>query len=164
MVQALKANKGALYSDLKEKAEKKGMTVYPVMFGRAKAMLGLVKSAKRGEGKAAKAAAVKRGRPRESTSKSGKIRELLQSGMSAAQIASKVGCSVNLVYAVKAGAKQGAGRPSAAKRGPGRPPRSTGMSGSIDSVINALRDADRDRDRVRRAIEQIRAILDGLGG
>lgn len=60
LLEQLKANKGAAYADLKAKAEKKGLTVYPVMFGRAKAMLGLVKSAKRGEGKFAQASAAKR--------------------------------------------------------------------------------------------------------
>src|SRR5688572_33478331 len=55
LVEELKVNKGAPYSDLKQKADQKGLTVYPVMFGRAKAMLGLVKSAKRGQGKATSA-------------------------------------------------------------------------------------------------------------
>ncbi len=170
MVQSLKANNGAQYSDLKEKADKKNLTIYPVMFGRAKAMLGLVKSAKRGEGKKAKAGGV-RGRPQDDSSKSGQIRSLLSSGMTTAEIAKKVGCSVNLVYAVKAGSKRGPGRPAGsgsgksptAKRGPGRPPKSAALAGSIDSVIQALRDGDRDRDRLRRALDQIRAILDGLG-
>ena len=167
LVQALKANKGAQYSDLKEKADMKKLTIYPVMFGRAKAMLGLVKSAKRGEGKKAKTAGV-RGRPQDDSSKSGQIRSLLSSGMTTAEIAKKVGCSVNLVYAVKAGSKRGPGRPAGsgksptAKRGPGRPPKSAALAGSIDSVIQALRDGDRDRDRLRRALDQIRAILDGL--
>jgi hypothetical protein len=167
LVQALKANKGALYSDLKERADKRGLTVFPVMFGRAKAMLGLVKSAKRGQGNAAKKAAGKaagpRGRPRDGSSKSGQVRELLKAGLSAAEIARKVGCSVNLVYAVKAGVKRAGGRPMG-RRGPGRPPKSMAAAGggSIDAVITALRDADRDRDRTRRAIDQIRSIIDNL--
>src|SRR5688572_3970922 len=108
LLEALKADKGAQYSDLKQKAEEKGLTVYPIMFGRAKAMLGLVKSAERGESKKAakraKASPGKRGpgRPRGGgESKSGRIRELLKSGMSAAEIAKKVGSTVGLVYTVK---------------------------------------------------------------
>src|SRR4029453_6392495 len=100
-MEALKANKGAAYSDLKRKAEEKGLTVYPIMFGRAKAVLGLVKSAKRGKGKAAAKtvrattakATAKRGpgRPKGGgESKSGRIRELLKTGMSAAEIAKMV--------------------------------------------------------------------------
>ena len=177
LVQALRSDKGALYSDLKDKADKRGLTVYPVMFGRAKAMLGLVKTAKRGEGKTAQAAGTgsgARGRPRDGSSKSGQIRDLLKSGLSTAEIAKQVGCSVNLVYAVKAASKRGPGRPPMSagpgrppmiKRGPGRPPKSASASaigGSIDAVISALREGDRERDRFRRAVEQIRAILDGL--
>jgi hypothetical protein len=114
IVKALQADSKVAYADLKAKAEKKGLTIYPVMFGRAKAMLGLVKMAKRGQGKAAKAAA----------------------------------------------AKRGPGRPPG-RRGPGRPPKSAGVAG-LESVINALRDGDRERDRYRRALDQIRAIVEGV--
>lgn len=51
LVAALRKNPKAEYAELKAKAEKKNLTIYPVMFGRAKAMLGLVKSKKRGQGK-----------------------------------------------------------------------------------------------------------------
>lgn len=54
LVDQLKANNDAVYGDLKDKAERRGLTVYPVMFGRAKAMLGLVKAGKRGVGKASR--------------------------------------------------------------------------------------------------------------
>lgn len=69
LVAELKKNKNAAYADLKAKAEKKGFVVYPVMFGRAKASLGLVKVAKYGSGKAAKKKLAKRGpgRPRKGT-------------------------------------------------------------------------------------------------
>lgn len=161
LVSALKANKGAQYSDLKAKADKKGLTVYPVMFGRAKALLGLVKTARRGQGKAAKAAGARRGRPQDASSKSGQVRDLLsKGGMTPAEIAKRVGCSVNLVYAVKAAGRGGA-RPTAAKRGPGRPAKSTNLSG-LDAVVAALRDADRERERFTRALQQIRAIVEGM--
>ena len=58
---ALKRNKNAVYADVKAAADKKRVTVYPIMFGRAKALLGLVKVSKRGEGKAARKKAGKRG-------------------------------------------------------------------------------------------------------
>src|SRR5690606_8690715 len=128
LVESLKANKGATYADLRAKAEQKGLTVYPVMFGRAKAMLGLVKSSKRGSGKAAKKAAARRstgGRGGRSGSKSERIRELLRTGMSASEIAKQVGCSVNLVYNVKA---QGGGARSSSS--PARPTRRRSRSTS----------------------------------
>src|SRR5262245_55647832 len=92
LVSALKSNRKAAYADLKAKADAKKLEIYPIMFGRAQALLGIVKSAKRGQGKAAKAAAAKagagkRGRPVGSGtagSKSDRIRALLSSGLSAA--------------------------------------------------------------------------------
>lgn len=54
ILDALEKDKNASYADVKAKAEKKGLTVYPIMFGRAKALLGLVPSRKRGEAKAAR--------------------------------------------------------------------------------------------------------------
>ncbi|MEM7205568.1 MAG: hypothetical protein AAF628_35255 [Planctomycetota bacterium] len=54
LIAELKKNPKAEYAALKAKAEKKRVTIYPVMFGRAKAMLGLVKSKPRGQGKSAK--------------------------------------------------------------------------------------------------------------
>ena len=66
IVAALKRNKNVTYGQVKAAADAKRVTVYPIMFGRAKALLGLVKVAKRGQGKAARRKAGKRGpgRPR----------------------------------------------------------------------------------------------------
>ena len=72
IVAALKKNPKATYKDISTAAAKKKLKLFPVMFGRAQAMLGIVKQAARGKGKAAKAkakaqtAVVKRGpgRPR----------------------------------------------------------------------------------------------------
>ncbi len=47
------------YGEVKEAADKKGFKIFPIMYGRAKALEGLVKVSKRGTGKAAKAAAKK---------------------------------------------------------------------------------------------------------
>src|SRR5688572_6890179 len=154
LVEALKANKSAQYGDLKQQAEAKGLTVYPVMFGRAKSMLGLAKPAKRGAGKkaaktahegrkaSASAGTGKRrpGRPAGgSESKSGRIRELLGSGMTAAEIAKKVGCTAALVYNVKSTAGKSTRR-AAMRRTPGRPRKaaSEGANGSVESVLEAL--------------------------
>jgi hypothetical protein len=62
IVEALKKNKSALYADIREAASRKGLTIWPVMYGRAQALLGHVKVAKRGEGKFARANAAKAGR------------------------------------------------------------------------------------------------------
>ncbi len=52
IVEQLKKNPTAAYGDIAAAAQKKGMKVFPIMYGRAKAMLGLVASAPRGSGKA----------------------------------------------------------------------------------------------------------------
>lgn len=57
IVAALKKNPKATYKDIAAAAAKKKMKLFPVMFGRAQAMLGIVKQAARGKGKAAKAKA-----------------------------------------------------------------------------------------------------------
>jgi len=64
IVASLKRNPQATYGDIKARADAKSLTVYPIMFGRAQAMLGIVKSAPRGTAKVAKARAVagKRGK------------------------------------------------------------------------------------------------------
>lgn len=65
LVETLKKDRNATYADAKAAAEKKGLAVWPIMFGKAKLMLGYVKAgsgaakqkAKRGPGRPPKAAA-----------------------------------------------------------------------------------------------------------
>ena len=54
IVEHLKKNETAPYAEIAAAAQKKGLKIFPIMYGRAKAMLGLVDSAPRGTGKAAK--------------------------------------------------------------------------------------------------------------
>ncbi len=105
----------------------------------------------------------KRGRQPDASSKSGQIRTLLQSGMSAGDIAKKLGCTPSLVYNVKArvgGAK---------KRGPGRPPKANASAKSggraaapidgIAGILEAVRNSERERAQLRSALEKMQAIL-----
>ena len=65
ILRSLEKNKKASYGDIAAAAGKKRLKIYPIMFGRAQAMLGIVKQAKRGQGKAAKAKkAAAAGRPK----------------------------------------------------------------------------------------------------
>ncbi len=171
LVDSLKRNPKAAYGDLKARADEKKLKVFPIMFGRAQALLGIVKTAKRGTGKFAKASAAKRagtatanpsgrrgGRQVDPSSKSGKVRALLATGMSAADIAAKVGCTTALVYNIKSSMAKGGG----SKRRPGRP-RSTGtLSSSMDGIagiLDAVKTADRERAQLRSALEKIQAVL-----
>ena len=63
IVDSLKSNRSAAYKDIAEAAAKKKLKIYPIMFGRAQALLGIVKAAPRGQGKMAKAKAAKAGKP-----------------------------------------------------------------------------------------------------
>lgn len=118
IVDYLKSDKSASYADIRVAAEKKGFIVWPIMYGKAKAILGMVPVAKRGHGKAAKAARL--GRP-----------------VATATV----------------------------KRGPGRPPKSAAAVSSFDSLdalIGALKDGESERHRLRKALDQIRGILEAL--
>lgn len=55
IVDSLKQNRAASYKEIAEAAGKKKLKIYPIMYGRAQALLGIVKAAPRGQGKAAKA-------------------------------------------------------------------------------------------------------------
>ncbi len=178
LLSRLKANPKADYASLRKAAEKRKLKVWPIMYGRAQAMLGLVPMAKRGQGKAAKAKAGKAGktprkpgRPVSANSKSAKIRELLETGASPAAIAKQVGASVNLVYKVRftmgAAKKRGPGRPPKAKlpgrRGPGRPRKTVGVDG-LDGLVTAIREQTRQAQQLRAALEKVRELVEGALG
>jgi hypothetical protein len=186
IVETLKHRKAATYAEIKEAADKKGLTIWPVMFGRAQALLGHVKVAKRGTGKHAQASAAKAGRPMpemparrgpgrprknplpasngesprgrkpDASSKSGQVRELLKSGMAPMDIAKKVGCTPGLVYNVKSSLSGGSKKA-------GRPkktalPVANGFAG-LDSIIHAVRTTQADLGRYRTALERIGSML-----
>src|SRR5262249_54712314 len=59
IVASLEKNRNASYADIKAAADKKALPIFPVMFGRAKLLLGHVEAAPRGTGKWARAKAAK---------------------------------------------------------------------------------------------------------
>ncbi len=61
IVDFLKQSKSASYAEVRDAAAAKKIDIYPIMYGRAQAMLGLVESKPRGQGKVALAKAEKRG-------------------------------------------------------------------------------------------------------
>lgn len=113
----------------------------------------------------------RRGRQPDASSKSGKIRELLATGMSATEIAKKVGCTPALVYNVKA-RQSGAPAAGAQKRGPGRPkgsknrpsaaPAASTSFAGLDAVLDAVRNSERERTRLRAALEKLKAVVDDV--
>jgi transposase-like protein len=100
----------------------------------------------------------RRGRQPDANSKSGKIRELLKTGMAASDIAKKLGCTPALVYNVKARAGGGGNR-----RGPGRPRKATsGASPSLNGIagiLDMVKNAESERARLRTALEKIQTVL-----
>lgn len=103
----------------------------------------------------------KRGRKPDANSKSGQIRELLTTGMSAGDIAKKLGCTPALVYNVKARLAGGGGK----KRGPGRPPKAKAAASSSSSfdgiagILDAVKNSERERAQLRAALEKIQAMV-----
>lgn len=165
LVESLKKDKTASYADLKAKADEKKLVVYPIMFGRAQALLGIVKrghgQTKMPKAKAAKAAGGAapakrgRGRPANASSKSGQVRALLGTGMSPSDIAAKVGCTTALVYNIKS---KGGGAP--AKRGPGRPRKAAaaGLDG-IAGIVAMVQSGERERGKMRAELERIQVVI-----
>jgi hypothetical protein len=58
-VEFLKKNPGATFAEVRDAADKKKLTIYPIMYGRSQALLGIIKAKPRGEGKAKVAKAAK---------------------------------------------------------------------------------------------------------
>ncbi len=96
----------------------------------------------------------RKGRRNDPSSKSGKVRALLESGMTAAQIAKQVKCTVALVYNIKS--KAGGGKP-----GPGRPRKvkSTGSITGLGDILAAVKNSEKDRVRMLAALEKIQAVI-----
>jgi transposase-like protein len=88
-------------------------------------------------------------------SKSEQVRELLRTGLSAADIAKKVGCTRGLVYTVKSTSGK------ATKRGPGRPRKAGARAnvGGLEGILAAVKDSDRERAQMRMALERIQAVV-----
>ncbi len=90
-------------------------------------------------------------------SKASQVRELLKTGMKAADIAKQVGCSRNLVYVIKSTS----GR--AAKPGRRRKPAAGANVNGLDGILAAVRDGERERKELRAVLERIRsAVADAL--
>ena len=82
--------------------------------------------------------------------------------MSAAEIATKVGCTTALVYNVKSA------NTSAPKRGPGRPPKARAAAGAVSGlegldgiagIVAAVRQSEQQRTRLHAVLLRIQGIL-----
>jgi DNA-binding CsgD family transcriptional regulator len=103
----------------------------------------------------------RRGRQPDASSKSGQIREMLKTGMTAGEIAKKLDCTPALVYNVKARMAGGGGK----KRGRGRPPKAASSGGKsssldgIDGILDAVRNSERERAQLRTALQKIQSLV-----
>ncbi len=126
VVGLLEKNPEAPYAEIAAAAQKKGFKIYPIVYGRAKAKLGLVPTAPRGSGAARKMAR-----------KKAEVEEL----------------------------RSFVAEPAAApaRRAPAAPMPSiatTGLSSGLESVISHVKASEAERARFRKALEQIRSILE----
>jgi hypothetical protein len=131
----LEKKSDASFAEIRDAAAKKKFTIYPIVYGRAKALLGLVESRPRGTGPmamATKAAKAKASRgPKEPAGP----------------------------QSMTAAAPKRRGRPP---KNPQPAPAATAVGGGLDGLVAAVRQVEQDRDRMRTALEQIRGVLAGL--
>jgi hypothetical protein len=99
-----------------------------------------------------------RGRKPDANSTSGKIRNLLGSGMAPGDIAKELGCSASLVYNVKARLAGGK-----AKRVPGRPPKAKATAGGsldgISGILEMVKRNEAERARLLGALTKMAALV-----
>lgn len=60
VISELRKDPDISFADVRDRAAARGLTIYPIVYGRAKGLLGLVPTARRGEGKRARASAARR--------------------------------------------------------------------------------------------------------
>ena len=79
-------------------------------------------------------------------------------GRPAAEIAKKVGCTVALVYNLKAKATGG----TSSKKKRGRKPAALGSSANSDlsAILTAVKNAERERTQMRTTLEKISSLID----
>ena len=131
----LRRNKKASFAEVRDAAAQDGFTIYPISYGKAQALLGLVASAKRGQGQAARATAAKKaarrgpGRPRKGAAKAATPR--------------------------RGGRRKADAPPSAnGRRNAG------GTDDILGGIANEIRALRQDRDRLRQALEELRDMVD----
>lgn len=106
VVGMLKKNPKVAYADVRAAAAKRGYKIYPIVYGRAKKLLGMTKP--------------------------------------------------------KRAAKAGAARRTPARRGPGRPRTKSVAMDSLEGIIAMMKEGEREREVCRRALQDIRAIIDNV--
>ena len=161
----LRANKKAPFAEVRDAAAKKGHAIYPVSYGKAQAMLGIVKMSKRGEGKAARATKAKAAARGGAAGENGTPRR-----------------GPGRPRKVEAGAAGGAGA-GGPRRGPGRPRKNAatapsgngrrrgarafgraagtgnGTTAALDSIAAEIRALAQERDQLRRTLEKLRELV-----
>jgi hypothetical protein len=129
IVESLNSNRSAAYKDIADAAAKKKLKIYPIMFGRAQALLGIVKAAPRGQGKAAKAAKAK-----------------------AAKTAAPAAVAAPSLLAP---VKRGPGRP---RKNP-LPMTAPAFDGTLEGIVAAVKGSEQAKARYHAALSKIQAIL-----
>lgn len=129
----LKSTPTATFAEIRDAAAKKKLVIYPIMYGRAQTLVGIVKAKPRGEGKAKVAKAAK-----------------------AAKAAAPAVAAPAVAAPVVAGmpVKRGPGRP---RKHP--LPVAAPNFGSLDGIIAAVKSSEQAKARYRSALERIQAIL-----
>jgi len=100
----------------------------------------------------------RRGRKPDSSSKSGKIREMLKAGAKPMDIAKQLKCTPGLVYNVRTKMEGGANSPARAAR-TGKAKGGASMDG-LEAIVSAVKNAEQEREKLRKALVQIQTVIE----
>lgn len=140
----LKKDPAISFADVRDRAAMHGVTVFPIVYGRAKALLGLVKVAPRGTGRRAQANAVRKA-----------AQDARDRVMAQPVEESQVEPEREVEEAPKPAAKA-----KRVVRQRARPRTQGGVSERIEELLADVVQIGEERDRYRGALERIAAVLD----
>jgi hypothetical protein len=176
IIASLKKNKKASYKDIAAAAAAKKMKLFPVMFGRAQAMLGIVSSSKRGKkgarskvvpvpAKAVTARSKVAPVPAKVVTARSKVAPVPAKAATArakaATARAKAATARSKVAPVRA--KAAVRRPAVVvgKRGPGRPRKNATptLDGTLESIIAGVKSGVLEKARYRKVLERIQRLV-----
>jgi hypothetical protein len=162
VVGLLEQNPEISYAEVAKAASEKGFKIYPIVYGRAKAKLGLVPTAPRGTGAAARAKQKKLNEEREADSHEDSDDDDFGSRPIVSPFARPAPApqpAPPRPFAPAPASPSFGSSPQPRRDGPAQPAINP-MLGGIESVISHVKASEAQRERFRQALVKIQAILE----
>lgn len=162
IVELLEQNPEISYAEVAEAASAKGFKIYPIVYGRAKAKLGLVPTAPRGTGAAARAKQKKLNEEREVDTHEDSDDDDFGSRPIVSPFARPTPApqpAPARPFAPAPASPSFGSSPQPRRDGPAQPATNP-MLGGIESVISHVKASEAQRERFRQALVKIQAILE----